>query len=146
MKNLLLAVALLIAIGIGYTLFFTPCKIGGRIFRSDLGESVAEAEVRLWTLDRRRGEPYVTAKTKTDKDGRFLFDWLVPGVYRIVIALDVENSDDTPCLSTIGRRNDGWEIVTQQKLSGGYLLVADNISFEMSSRDVWNKDIDLSCK
>jgi len=123
-------------------------KIKGRIFRSDLNEPIPSVIIELWTLSSLTGRPILATKAKTNNDGMFTFEVTTPPEtpFRLIFSLSFENLNETPCLSTKGFRDDGWKITTESLFSGGYLLIAQNKSFEMSNGKIWRQDIDICCK
>jgi hypothetical protein len=68
----------------------------GRIFRSDTNDGIPN--VRLALIDDQKSKKQnKSVSSKTDENGNFRFDFVIPGKYTLGIIAFFDKEDDVPC-------------------------------------------------
>jgi len=148
LKRFLLLALLLISLGVGASFADDSQKtvsVKGKIFRSDTKEPIANALVLL--LNEKKSDKHDNSvEARTDEQGNYLFEKVVPGKYTVSIRAWYTRQEDAPCkllMAKTAEKNSTVAVVrdknqfVQQVFIGG---------FAVKSGKELVKDFDFACK
>ena len=142
----------------------TKGGIEGKVYRSDTGESIANASVTLSDATKEANDPERSvAESTTDQEGRYSFVNIEPGSYTLRVSFIFQNASDSPCESTIERDAQGnvisvgMPIYTREDMlfsasvvdrdDGSLELYVSTMQWsEVAAGDLVKVDIDLYCQ
>jgi hypothetical protein len=117
----------------------------GRVFRSDT--NVGIPNVRLSLIDEKKSKRQNNSvSSRTDENGNFRFDFVIPGKYTIGIGAFFDKKDDVPCKFIKGKSEEPNSKITVYAENDKWmeLVFIKKIEFKAGMRVT--KEYNLVCK
>ena len=151
MKKSIFSVALLLSLT---TLIFSSSlatdqtntvALKGKIIRFDTKQPIADATIVL--LDEKKSDKQDNSvETKTDAEGNYVFEKLVPGKYTVSIRAWYDKQEDAPCQLLTAKTSDKDSTVMVAKDKDQYVQQVFIKGFTIKAGKETVRDFDFACK
>lgn len=120
-------------------------SLKGKVIRSDTKQPIANASIIL--LDEKKSEKVDNSvETKSDAEGNYVFDKVVPGKYTISIRAWYATQEDAPCQLLMAKTSDKDSSVVVARDKDKFVQQVFIKGFAIKSGKDLVKNFDFACK
>jgi hypothetical protein len=120
-------------------------SLKGKVIRSDTKQPIANASIIL--LDEKKSEKVDNSvETKSDAEGNYVFEKVVPGKYTVSIRAWYATQEDAPCQLLMAKTSDKDSSVMVARDKDKFVQQVFIKGFAIKSGKELVKDFDFACK
>lgn len=120
-------------------------SLKGKVIRSDTKQPIANASIIL--LDEKKSEKVDNSvETKSDAEGNYVFEKVVPGKYTVSIRAWYATQEDAPCQLLMAKTSDKNSSVMVARDKDKFVQQVFIKGFAIKSGKDLVKDFDFACK